>query len=110
MLRKIFGAKSDEITGECRKLHNAEIQALYSSPKIIRNLKLRRLGWAGHGARMEDSRNAYRVLAERSEGKIPLGRPRDRWKDNIKMDLEEVGCGARNSMDLVQHQDQRRAM
>ena len=62
VLRKIFGVKKGEITGEWRKLHNAELHALYSSPNIIRNIKWRRLRWAGHVARMEQSRNAYRVL------------------------------------------------
>ena len=92
VLRRIFGAKRDEITGEWRKLHNAELHALYSSPNIIRNLKTRRMRWAGHAARMEQSRNAYRVLMGKPEGKKPLGRPRRRWEDNIKMDLKEVDC------------------
>ena len=91
VLRKIFGAKKDEITGEWRKLHNPELHALYSSPNINRSLKSRRLRWAGHVARMEQSRNAYRVLVGKPEGKRPLGRPRRRWVDNIKMDLREVG-------------------
>ncbi|KAJ4434206.1 hypothetical protein ANN_22754 [Periplaneta americana] len=90
VLRKIFGAKRDEVTGEWRKLHNTELHALYSSPDIIRNIKSRRLRWAGHVARMGESRNAYRVLVERPEGKRPLGRPRRRWEDNIKMDLRAV--------------------
>ncbi|KAJ4425776.1 hypothetical protein ANN_27401 [Periplaneta americana] len=88
--RKIFGAKRDEVTGEWRKLHNAELHALYSSPDIIRNIKSRRLRWAGHVARMGEFRNAYRVLVGRPEGKRPLGRPRRRWEDNIKMDLRET--------------------
>ncbi|KAJ4431620.1 hypothetical protein ANN_20219 [Periplaneta americana] len=91
VLRKIFGAKRDEVTGEWRKLHNTELHALYSLPDIIRNIKSRRLRWAGHVARMGESRNAYRVLVGRPEGKRPLGRPRRRWEDNIKMDLREVG-------------------
>ncbi|KAJ4435817.1 hypothetical protein ANN_18436 [Periplaneta americana] len=91
VLRKIFGAKRDEVTGEWRKLHNAELHALYTSPDIIRNIKSRRLRWAGHDARMGESRNAYRVLGGRPEGKRPLRRPRRRWEDNIKMDLREVG-------------------
>ncbi|KAJ4431417.1 hypothetical protein ANN_20014 [Periplaneta americana] len=91
VLRKTFGAKRDEVTGEWRKLHNAELHALYSSPDIIRNIKSRRLRWVGHVARMGESRNAYRVLVGRPEGKKPLGRPRRRWEDNIKMDLREVG-------------------
>ena len=87
VVRKTFGAKRDEITGEWRKLHNAELRALYSSPNIIRNLKSRRLRWAGHVARMEQFRNAYRVLVGKPEGKRPLGKPIRRWEDNIKMDL-----------------------
>ena len=86
VFRKIFGAKRDEITGEWRKLLNAKLQALYSSPNIIRNLKSRRLRWAGHVARMEQSRNAYRILVGKPEGKIFREATR-RWVDNIKMDL-----------------------
>ena len=92
VLRKIFGAKKDEITGEWRKLHNAVLHALYSLPDIITNLKSRRLRWAGHVARMEQSKNAYRVLVGKSEGKRPLKRPRLRWEDNIRIDLREEGC------------------
>ena len=73
------------------KLHNAKLHALYSSPNIIRNIKSRRLRWAGHVARMEQSRNAYRILVGKPESKRRLGRPRRRWEDNIKMDLREVG-------------------
>ena len=92
VLRKIFGAKRGEITGEWRKLHNSEIHAMYSARKLIRNLKSRRLRWAGYVARMEKFRNAYRVLVGKPEGKRPLGRSRHRWEDNIKMNLREVGC------------------
>ncbi|KAJ4444093.1 hypothetical protein ANN_05882 [Periplaneta americana] len=109
VLRKIFGAKRDEVTGEWRKLHNAELHALYSSPDIIRNIKSRRLRWAGHVARMGESRNANRVLVGRPEGKIPLGRPRRRWEDNIKMDLREVGYDGRDWINLAQDRDQWRA-
>ncbi|KAJ4448583.1 hypothetical protein ANN_10602 [Periplaneta americana] len=91
VLRKIFGAKRDEVTGEWRKLHNTELLALYTSPDIIRTIKSRRLRWTGHVARMGESRNAYRVLVGRPEGKRPLGRPRRGWEDNIKIDLREVG-------------------
>ncbi|KAJ4431085.1 hypothetical protein ANN_19680, partial [Periplaneta americana] len=91
VLTKIFGAKRDEVTGEWRKLHNEELQALYSSLDIIRNIKSRRLRWAGHVARSDESRNAYRVLVGKPERKRPLGRLRRRWEDNIKMDLREVG-------------------
>ncbi|KAJ4431289.1 hypothetical protein ANN_19886 [Periplaneta americana] len=101
VLRKIFGAKRDEVTGEWRKLHNAELHALYSSPDIIRNIKSGRLKWAEHIARMDESRNAYRVLVGRPEKKRPLGRPRRRWEDNIKMDLREVGYDDKNGLILL---------
>ena len=101
ILRKIFGAKRDEITGEWRKLYNAELHALYSSPNIIRNLKSRRLRWAGHVARMYQFRNAYRVLVGKPDTKRPLGRLMLRWEDNIKVDLREVGCDARKWIDLA---------
>ncbi|KAJ4436659.1 hypothetical protein ANN_16790 [Periplaneta americana] len=109
VLRKIFGAKRDEVTGEWRKLHNTELHALYFSPDIIRNIKSRRLRWAGHVARMGESRNAYRVLVGRPDGKRPLGRPRHRWEDNIKMDLREVGYDDRDWINLAQDRDQWRA-
>ncbi|KAJ4451062.1 hypothetical protein ANN_02499 [Periplaneta americana] len=109
VLSKIFGAKRDEVTGEWRKLHNAELHELYPSPDIIGNIKSRRLRWAGHVARMGESRNAYRVLVGRPEGKRPLGRPRRRWGDNIKMDLREVGYDDRDWINLAQDRDQWRA-
>ncbi|KAJ4433880.1 hypothetical protein ANN_16193, partial [Periplaneta americana] len=109
VVRKIFGAKRDEVTGEWRKLHNAELHALYSSPDIIRNIKSRRLRWAGHVACMGESRNAYRVSVGRPEGKRPLGRPRRRWEDNIKMDLREVGYDDRDWINLAQDRDRWRA-
>ncbi|KAJ4434504.1 hypothetical protein ANN_23066 [Periplaneta americana] len=109
VLRKIFGAKRDEVTGEWRKLHNTELHALYSSPDIIRNIKSRRLRWAGHVARMGESRNAYSVLVGRPEGKRPLGRPRRRWEDSIKMDLREVGNDDRDWINLAQDRDRWRA-
>ncbi|KAJ4448727.1 hypothetical protein ANN_00118 [Periplaneta americana] len=84
VLRKIFGAKRDEVTGEWKKLHNAELHALYSSPDIIRNIKSRRLRWAGHVARMGESRNAYRVLVGRSEGKKTFGEAETADKNSIK--------------------------
>ena len=109
VLRKIFGANKDEITGEWRKLHNAELHALYSSPNIIRSIISRRLSWAGHVARMEKSRNAYRVLVGKPESKRPLRRPRRRWEDNIRMDLREVGCDPGVWIDLAVDRDQWRA-
>ena len=96
VLRKIFGAKIDKITGEWRKLHNGMLHALYSSPNLIRNLKSRRLRWAEHVERMEQFRNAHRVLVGIPESKRPLGRPRRRWEDNIKINLREVGCDPRD--------------
>ncbi|KAJ4443774.1 hypothetical protein ANN_05552 [Periplaneta americana] len=105
VLRKIFGSKRDEVTGEWRKLHNTELHALYSSPDIIRNIKSRRLRWTGHVARMGEFRNAYRVLVGKSEGKRSLGRPRRRWEDNIKMDLREVGYNDRDWIGLAQDRD-----
>ncbi|KAJ4444348.1 hypothetical protein ANN_06140 [Periplaneta americana] len=108
VLRKIFGAKRDEVTGEWRKLHNTELHALYSSLDIIRNVKSRCLRWAGHVARMGESRSAYRVLVGRPEGKRPLGRPRHRWED-IKMDLREVGYDDRDWINLAQDREQWRA-
>ncbi|KAJ4441521.1 hypothetical protein ANN_11377 [Periplaneta americana] len=109
VLRKIFVAKRDEVTGEWRKLHNVELHALYASPDIIGNIKSRRLTWAGHVACMGESRNGYRVLVGRSERKRPLGSPRRRWEDNIKMDLIEVGYDDRDWINLAQDRDRWRA-
>ena len=106
-IKYLFGAKRDEITGEWPNLHSADLQALYSSPYIIRNLKSRRLRWAGHVARMEKFRNAF--LVGKPEIKCPLGRPRRRWEDNIKMDLREVGCDPGGWIALAEDRDQWRA-
>jgi hypothetical protein len=88
VLRRIFGPKRDEMTGEWRKLHNEELRELYSSPSIIKIIKLRKIRWAGHVTRMGEKRNAYRLLVGKPEGMRPLGRPRRRWVDNIKRDVE----------------------
>ena len=93
MLRRIFGPRSDEVTGEWRRLHNEELNDLYSSPNIVRVIKSRRMRWAGHVARTGEERGAYRVLVGKPEGKRLLGRPRRRWVDNIGIDLQEVECG-----------------
>jgi hypothetical protein len=90
VLRRIFGPKRNEVTGEWRKLHNEERCDLYSSPSIIRIIKSRRMRWADHVAGMEEKRNAYRLLMGKPEGERPLRRPRRRWVDNIRMDLGEV--------------------
>jgi hypothetical protein len=93
VLRRIFGLKRDEVTGEWRKLYNEELRDLYSSPSIIRIIKCRRMRWASHVARMGEKWNAIRLLVGKPEGKRPLGRPKRRWVDNIKMDLGEMGWG-----------------
>jgi hypothetical protein len=91
VLKRIFGLKRDEVTGEWRKLHSGELHNFYSSPDIIWQIKSRRMRWAGHVARMGEGRNVYTVLVGKPEGKRPLGRPRRRWEDGIKMDLREIG-------------------
>jgi hypothetical protein len=84
----------DEVTREWRKLHNEELYILYSSSNIIRQIKSRRMRWAGHVARMRENRKVYRVLVGKPEGKRPLGRPGCRWEDGIRMDLREIGWGS----------------
>jgi hypothetical protein len=96
LLRRIFGLKRDEVTGGWIKLHNEGLHGLYSSPSIIRIIKSRRMRWAEHVARMGEKRNACRLLVGKPEGKRPLGRPRRRWVDNIKIYLfrDRLGrCG-----------------
>ena len=88
MLRRIFGRRSDEVTGELRRLHNEELNDVYSSPSVVRVIKSRRMIWAGHVARMGEERGAYRVLVGKPEGKRPLGRPRRKWVDNIRTNLQ----------------------
>jgi hypothetical protein len=89
VLRKIFGLKREE-DGSWRKLHNDELHSLYPLPNIVRVIKSRRMRWAGHVARMGEGRGVYRVLVGRPKGKRPLGRPRHRWEDNIKMEFREI--------------------
>jgi hypothetical protein len=110
VLRRIFGPKRNEVKGRWRKLHNKELRDLYSSPSIIRIIKSRRMRWAGHVARMGGKRNAYRLLLGKPEGKRPLGRPRRRWVDNIKIDLLEIGWGGVDWMVLAQDRDKCRAL
>jgi hypothetical protein len=93
ILRRIFGPDRDAVTGEWRKLHNEELHNLYSSPNIIRQVKSRRMRWAGHVARMGEERKVYKVSVGKPEGKRPLGRSRHRWEDRIRMDLRETGWG-----------------
>ena len=91
MLRRIFGAMRDEVTGEWRKLHNEKLNDLYYSLNIVRVIKSR-MRWTGHVACMGERRGPDRVLVGKPEGNRQLGRPRRRWENNIKMDLQEVGC------------------
>ena len=110
VLRRIFGPKGDGVTGEWRKLHNEELNDLYSSSSIGRVIKSRRMRWAGHVARMEEGRGVHKVLVGKPEGKRPLGRPRCRWEDNIKLDLEELGRGCGDWMELAEDRDRWRAL
>jgi len=101
VLGRIFGPRRDEVMGKWRRLHNKELNDLYSSPNIVQVIKSRRMRWAGHVAHMDGERGAYRVLVEKPEGKRPLGR----WVDNIRMDLQEVGCGYVDWIGLDQDRD-----
>jgi hypothetical protein len=93
MLRRIFGLKRDKIKGEWRKLYNEELNDLYSSPTIVWVIKLRRMRWAGYVAHMGVGRGVSRVFVRKPAGKRPMVRLRCRGEDNIKMDLQEMGCG-----------------
>ena len=105
LLRRIFGPRRNEVKGEWRRMHNEELNGLHSSPNIVRVIKSRRMRWAGHVARMGEERGAYRVLVGKPEGKTPLGRPRRRWVDNMRMELQEVGCGYGDWIGLAQDRD-----
>jgi len=98
VLRRIFGPIRDEVTGEWRKLRNEELYDVCSFPNIIRKMKSRRMRWAGNVARMGERRGVYMILVGKREGKRPLGRPRHRGENNVKMDLQEVGWGARTGL------------
>jgi hypothetical protein len=110
VLRRIFGPRRDEVTGEWWRLHNEELNDLYCSANIVRVIKSRRMRWAGHVARMGEESGVYRVLLGKQEGKRPLGRPRCRWVDNIRMDLQEVGCGYMDWIGLAQVRDRWRTL
>ena len=105
----MFGPKRDGVTGEWRKLHNEKLNDLYSSPNIVRLIKSRRMRWTGYVARMEEGRGVHKDLVGKPEGKRPLGRPRRRWEDNIKTDLQEVGRGCGDWM-LAKDRDRWRAL
>jgi len=105
VLRRIFGRRRDEVKGEWRRLLNEELNDLYSTPNIVRVIKSRRMIWAGHVAHMGEERGVYGVLVGKPEGKRPLGRPRRRWVGNVRMDLQEVGCGYMDWTELAQDRD-----
>jgi hypothetical protein len=109
-LRKIFGPKKEDVTGELRKLHNEKLNNLYSSPNIVRVIKSRKIKQAGHVARMGKGRKVYRGLVRKPEKKKPLEKPRRRWDDNIKMDVQKVGCGRIDWIGLAQDRDRWRAL
>jgi hypothetical protein len=110
VLRRIFGPKRDGVTGRWRKLHNEELHNLYSSPNIIRIIKSRRMRWVGHVAPMGEKRNMYRLLVPKPERKRPLGRPRRRWIDDIKMGLLEIGLSVVDWIGLAQDRYRWRAL
>jgi len=109
-LRRIFGPRRDEVTGEWRRLHNEELNDLNSSPNIVRVIKSRRMRWAGHVACMGEERGVYSVLLGKPEGRRPVGRPRRRWLDNIRMDLQEAGCVYMDWIGLAQDRDKWRTL
>jgi len=110
VLRRTFGPERDEVTGEWRKLHNEELNDLYSSPSIIRVIKSGRIRWVWHVAHMGERRDLHRVFVGKSERKKPLGKPRRRWEGNIKMDLQEVRRRGMDWMELAQDRDKCRAL
>jgi hypothetical protein len=105
VLRRIFGSKSDGVTGEWRRLHKEELNDLYYSPNIVRVIKSRRMRWAGHVACVGEERGGIGSWWGEPDGKIPLGRHGHRWVDNIRMDLQEVGCGYMDWIGLAQDSD-----
>jgi hypothetical protein len=110
VLRRIFGPKRNEVTGEWSKLHSEELHILYHSLNIIKQIKSRRMRRAGHVARMGEERNVQKVLMGKPEGERTLGRPRCKWEDGIRMDLREIGWGSIDWIQLAQDRDQWRAL
>jgi hypothetical protein len=110
VLRRIFGPKKGEITGEWRKVHNEESNYLHSSPNIVRVIKSRRMRWAEHVALMGEKKGVYRVLVGKPEGKRSFGRPWCKWEDDITIDLQEVGSGGMDWIELAQDRDRWRAL
>jgi len=110
VLRRIFGPKRKEVTGEWRRLNNEELNDLYCSSNIVRVTKSRRMRWAGHVARMGERRGVYSDLVGKPEGKRPLGRPRCRCENNITIHFQEVGYGVMDWIELAQDRDRLRAL
>ena len=110
VLRRIFGPRRDEVTGDWKRLHKEELNDLHSSANIVRVMKSRRMRWAGHVARMGEERGVYRVLVGKPEGRRPMGRHRRGWVDIIRMDLQEVGCGYMDWIGLAQDRDRWRTL
>ena len=110
LLTLTIGPRRDEVTGEWRRLHNEELNDFYCSPNYVRVIKWRRMRWAGHVERMGEERGVYRVMVWKREGRRPLGRPRCRLLDNIRMDLQEVGCRYMGWIGLAQDRDRWRTV
>jgi hypothetical protein len=110
VLRRIFGPKRDELIGEWRTSHNEELNGLYSLPNIVRVIKSRRMRWVGHVARKGKGEVCTGFWWGNLREREPLGRPRHRWEGNIRMDLQEVGCGCEDWIGLAQHWDRWRAL
>ena len=110
VLRRIFGPGRYEVTGEWRRMHKEELNDLYSSPNIVLVIKSRRLRWAAHVALMGEEKGVYRVLLGKPGGRRTLGRPRRRWVDNIRMDLQEVSCVYMDWIGLAHDRDRWRTL
>jgi len=110
VLRRIFGPRRDEVTGELRRMHNEELNDMYPSPNILRVIKWRRMRWAGHVAYMGEEMVVYWVLVGKPEGRRPMWRPRRRWAGNIRTDLQEVGCVYMDWIGLAQDRDRWRTL
>jgi hypothetical protein len=110
VLRRIFGPNSDEVTGEWKKLLNKELHNLYLSPDIIRQIKSRRMRWTEYVSRMGEERKVYKILVGKPEGKRPLGKPRCRWENGVRMNLREIGLGVVDWIRLALDRDRWRAV